>query len=70
MSASTLWLIVKALLTVLPAIIEMVRTGQIKNQAQDELLVALNKKLDERIKRTQTVDIPDEAFDSDNRNNV
>ena len=67
MNASTIWLIIRAVFTVLPAIIEMVRTGQIKNDAQDELLVKINAKLDERIKRTQNVEVPDEADDENNR---
>ena len=67
MNASTIWLIIRAVFTVLPAIIEMVRTGQIKNEAQDELLAKLTQKLDERIKRTQNVEIPDEDDDPNNR---
>ena len=67
MNAAMIWLIVRAVLTVLPAIVEMVRTGQIKNEAQDEMLAKLNKKLDERVKRTQNVEVPSEDIDPNNR---
>lgn len=72
MNAATLWLIVRAVLSVLPLIVQMVQTGKIKQATEDELLKALSARLNDRIEAAKkaTEKLPDEASDPDNRDNA
>lgn len=66
-----IWLVIKAVLTILPVIIEMVRDGKIKTAAYDEVLAALEGRLDERIKAAREAgagELIDEDEDPYNRN--
>lgn len=73
MNSATLWLIIKAVLAVLPLVVQMVQSGKIKKANEDELLKALSARLNERIeaaKKAKEGDLPDEALDTDNRDNA
>lgn len=73
MNTATLWLIVKAVLAVLPMIVQMIQTGKIKQATEDELLKALASRLNERIDAAQKAkegELPDEANDPLNRDNA
>lgn len=46
---ANLWLVIKALLVILPYLIELVQNGKIKEGAYTEVLAALNGRIDARI---------------------
>lgn len=60
------WLVIKILWSLLPAIIQAVKEQKIKKAAHDEIVIALNK----RIEDARKAEIPDEATDRYNRNNA
>lgn len=59
------WLVLKAIFTLLPAIIQAVKNGQIKTAAQNEVLVALQNRI--KVAKEAEGDLPDEADDPNNR---
>lgn len=64
-----IWTVIKAVLVILPAIIDMVRNGKVKEATLDEVLKGLEGRLNARIQRAKEAekDIPDEADDPYNR---
>lgn len=67
---STFWLIIKALAVILPAIINAIRDGRIRTAAQDEVLTALTRKIEDRLNAAKAVkqeNLPDESLDPNNR---
>jgi hypothetical protein len=64
-----LYLVIKALLVILPVIVQLVQSGRIKTAAYDELMSAFNVLFDARIKAAQKAakETTNEATDPNNR---
>lgn len=66
------WLVVKALIAILPAVVSAVREGRIRAASQTEVLGALaagfQKQLDEANRASDTVDLTEEAEANDPNN--
>lgn len=70
MNAAAIWLVIKTLLTIAPVIISMVRDGQIKEGAYDEVIGALTDRLNKRFdaaKEAGEKEPVDEENDPNNR---
>jgi hypothetical protein len=70
LSPSQIGLLVKLVIAVLPFLIRLVREGQVKSAAQDELLIAIYDRLFDRIDaatRAREGALEDEKTDPNNR---
>lgn len=65
-----IWLLIKALIAVAPAILDAIRDGRVRSATQDEVLLAIYTKLEKRIEaaaRAGEGPLPDEDSDPHNR---
>lgn len=70
MTWANIWLVIKTLLIITPAVVEMVRDGKVKSGAQQDILNALAAQMDARLKAAQAAgegELPDEESDPNNR---
>lgn len=72
MTASLIWLVIKALIAILPAVVSAVRDGRIRATSQQEVLEALVAGMQTRIdagsRAADEVDLSDEAEANDPNN--
>lgn len=65
-----IWLLIKALIAVTPAILDAIRDGRVRSATQDEILLAIFSKLEKRVEaalRAGEGNLPDEDSDPNNR---